>query len=428
VGPPLGAASAGKELRSGRPLIKREEEPLISVVIPCFNQERFLADAIESVLAQNRPAGEVIVVDDGSTDGSREVAAAFPGVIVDSQPNGGLAAARNRGIARSRGSFLVFLDADDRLLPNALEANLEALSSHHSAALAAGHCRIIDSRGEIVAEYPQRAGSGDLYLALVRGNFIAMPGTVMYRRSAIEKLGGFDSSVDAAADYDLYLRIALHFGMVVHSAVIGEYRRHDGNMSNNVPLMLASTLKVARRNRRHVQRIPGGREAYRAGLEFWREKYGSRLVHGALFALEERRFGDAFRTAVTLATYDRKRLWSVTRGARESNTVPFVVIPNGLTGGSSDDAASRAEVPRNSPEIVKLHPASTAPGVAFNVQPNGESALCLTCRNAPPDAIVMFDGQPLETTVGGPDIVTAIVPRDFFAAAGSFPVRLRTSR
>jgi glycosyltransferase involved in cell wall biosynthesis len=415
----VAAAPTGRELSRSA----AAGEALVSVVIPCHNQAGFLSEAIRSVHAQTLPAGEIIVIDDGSTDGSRAVAAGNAEVTVISQPQRGLAAARNRGLAESRGSFVVFLDADDRLLPEALRANLEQLAGHPSCALAAGHCRIIDGGGGVVAEYPQRVASGDLYLELAKGNFIAMPGTVMYRRSAVEKLGGFDSSVDAAADYDLYLRVALHFGIVVHASLIGEYRWHGGNMSNDPALMLAATLRVMRRNRRHLHKIPGGMNAYEAGLTFWKEKYGGRIGHEALFAMEQRRWKGALSSLSVLARYDRQRLWSVLRGARESNVVPFIV---GVATPPPSEVSPEGST--TLPQIVQLHPAGTQPGVAFNVQPNGESALCLRCRNVPSDAVVMFDGQPLETTVAAPDFVSALVPRDFFAAPGTYPVYLRSSR
>src|SRR5918997_500688 len=110
------------------------EEGLVSVVIPCYNQAHFLGEAIESVLSQTYPHFEVVVVDDGSTDNTQEVAARYPGVRYIRQENQGLAGARNAGIRRSNGSFLVFLDADDRLLPRALEAGLKALKEHPECA------------------------------------------------------------------------------------------------------------------------------------------------------------------------------------------------------------------------------------------------------------------------------------------------------
>src|SRR3712207_6844017 len=103
---------------------------LVSVVIPCYNQAHFLGEAIESDLGQTYPHFEVLVVDDGSTDNTQEVAAPYPGVRCIRQENQGLAAPRNTGIRHTKGTQLVFLDADDRLLPGALASGLYAPKEH----------------------------------------------------------------------------------------------------------------------------------------------------------------------------------------------------------------------------------------------------------------------------------------------------------
>jgi glycosyltransferase involved in cell wall biosynthesis len=106
----------------------RAEAGLVSVVIPCYNQARFLGEAIESVLSQSYRAFEVVVVDDGSTDNTSEVVARYAGadagVRLIRQENRGLAGARNRGLAEAEGEYVVFLDSDDRLLPDALQVGV----------------------------------------------------------------------------------------------------------------------------------------------------------------------------------------------------------------------------------------------------------------------------------------------------------------
>src|ERR1051325_1413095 len=123
------------------------EQPLISVIIPCYNQGHYLAQAIDSALDQLYPSLEVIVVDDGSTDGTPLVAASYPAVRLVRQPNSGLAAARNRGLADCRGTYVVFLDADDRLEPGALRAGASRLDSLPECAFVYGHVRLIDADG-----------------------------------------------------------------------------------------------------------------------------------------------------------------------------------------------------------------------------------------------------------------------------------------
>src|SRR5215211_9350661 len=100
------------------------EAGLVSVVIPCYNQAHFLGEAIESVLSQSYRNFEILVVDDGSTDNTSEVASRYERVRIVRQENRGLSGARNRGLREAKGEYVVFLDADDRLLPGALEASL----------------------------------------------------------------------------------------------------------------------------------------------------------------------------------------------------------------------------------------------------------------------------------------------------------------
>ena len=137
-----------------------ENTPLVSVIIPCYGQAHFLAETIESVLAQRYPHFEVVVIDDGSVDNTEEVALQWPRVRYVRQNNSGLAAARNTGLRRSLGDYVVFLDADDRLLPEALDAGLTAFAAHPESAFVVGHCRCITVDGMPLpkSEHPCVAG------------------------------------------------------------------------------------------------------------------------------------------------------------------------------------------------------------------------------------------------------------------------------
>src|SRR5262245_48924076 len=121
--------------------------PLVSIVIPCFKQGHFLGEAIESVLNQSYPNHEIIVIDDGSPDNTSQVASHYAGVRLIRQENQGLSAARNRGISESHGEFLVCLDADDRLLPGALESGLTCMSERPESELVFGRYRGIEADG-----------------------------------------------------------------------------------------------------------------------------------------------------------------------------------------------------------------------------------------------------------------------------------------
>jgi glycosyltransferase involved in cell wall biosynthesis len=220
----------------------------VSVVIPCYDQARFLPDAIGSVLAQAYPAYEIVVVDDGSPDDVREVVARFPGAHCLSQENRGLGAARNAGLEACSGELVVFLDADDRLLPEALSVGAETLSEHPETALVWGLNRPIDQDGRALGAVgavsnPHVPGYVE-YAELLERNVVGPPVGVMFRRSALVGAGGFSTALGGAEDYDMYLRLARSRAIYCHGSLIAEYRQHPGNMSRDQQLMLRNVLSV----------------------------------------------------------------------------------------------------------------------------------------------------------------------------------------
>jgi glycosyltransferase involved in cell wall biosynthesis len=252
----------------------------VSVIIPCYKQAGFLTDAIESVLGQTHPHIEVIVVDDGSPDDTSDVASRYPRVRCIRQENQGLSAARNTGIRESEGEFLVFLDADDRLTPKALESGVQHLRQCPSAAFVAGKHRNISIDGSPRPTVQKPHIDKDHYVELLRANCIgiACPATVMYRRAVFDDVHGFDTTVNAASDYDLYLRIARKFAISFHTDIVAEYRQHGNSMSNNHLLMsnhvakvLQSQLKEVSGNRRHE-------EACRTGIKVFEHLYRTTIV------------------------------------------------------------------------------------------------------------------------------------------------------
>ncbi|HXH06722.1 MAG TPA: glycosyltransferase, partial [Vicinamibacterales bacterium] len=232
---------------------------LVSIVIPCHQQARFVAEAVESALAQTWPAVEIIVVDDGSTDGSAEIVARrFPDVRIVRQPRSGVARARNRGLAEARGDFVVFLDADDRLLPAAVETGIAALARVPDAAFASGRFRLIAADGTPVRTKPDGRAPGDPYLALLQANHVSVPAAALFRRAPLVACGGFPAGLDAAADYALYLRLAARYPVAEHDEVVAEYRHHAGSMSRDAGRMLRDTLKAHAVERRRARARPGG--------------------------------------------------------------------------------------------------------------------------------------------------------------------------
>ncbi|HXE80331.1 MAG TPA: glycosyltransferase [Vicinamibacterales bacterium] len=253
--------------------------PPVSVVIPCFNQGRFLREALQSVRAQTVPPRQVVVVDDGSTDDTAEVARSFPGGDVEyvRQPNRGLASARNRGIEAATGEYLVFLDADDRLRPEAVAIGIRELEARPECAFVFGRCTRIDERGEPLPTAAPPPLDGDAYVALLRTNWIWTPAVVMFRRRACAPWLRFDPSMSASADYDLYLRIARHAPVHGHGQLVAEYRLHATSMSGDPAVMLRSTVRALNAQRRHL-RTDAERRACEEGLRSFRHYYGQQVA------------------------------------------------------------------------------------------------------------------------------------------------------
>jgi FkbM family methyltransferase len=261
-----------------------------------------LGEAIVSVLAQSYPRFEIIVVDDGSTDNTAEVARRYPGVRCVRQENRGLSGARNSGLARSEGEYVVFLDADDRLLPEALEVGVEQLGAHPQCAFVAGHCRPIAADGSLTMKWQQRRVEGDPYVELLRRCPIFVP-AVMYRRSVFETVGGFGTSLKAAEDYDLYYRTARNFPIHCHNTLVAEIRRHGTNMTNDFALMLKSNLSALRSQRPYVKKNKIYKEAYEAGVRYWQDAYGFLLAREMLAHIREREWKRAVHSMLVLLRY-----------------------------------------------------------------------------------------------------------------------------
>jgi hypothetical protein len=289
--------------------------PLVSVVIPCFNQAHFLAQAIESVLAQSYAEVEIVVVDDGSGDNTREVAARYPGVLCVSQPNRGVAAARNAGLAAGAAELLVFLDADDRLLPEAIEIGVEQLARDDVAAFVAGACRNVDAAAGPLPSATQPLVDRDHYVALLESCFIWSGSSVMYRRRVLEEAGGFDQRLSAGDDYKLYLEIARRHPVRCHDRVVTEYRRHGFNATRDPALILASQVRVLRSERRFASTRREAR-ALRAGIRRTRSEHGGALAAQTRALIHQRRWREAVRRGVVLARWHPGGVYAALRRPR----------------------------------------------------------------------------------------------------------------
>lgn len=249
--------------------------PLVTVVIPCFNQARFLPSAIASAERQSYPHVRTLVVDDGSIDGTSDVATEL-GVEVVRQPNSGLSGARNAGLARATGDFVIFLDADDELLDDAAQRGVDALRGSPAMTCAVGRCVGVDEQGRPLQAADQAIDATDLYRAWLQQNFVWTPAAAIFRRRALRQIGGFPGGVGPAADYAVYLALSRQKLVVDHGRPVAKYRQHDASMSRDARLMLRTTLEVLRRERRLL--APQYVAAHAHGVRNWRDWYGEQMV------------------------------------------------------------------------------------------------------------------------------------------------------
>jgi glycosyltransferase involved in cell wall biosynthesis len=263
----------------------------VSVVIPAYNAERYVAETIESVLAQTHAAREIIVVDDGSTDDTRRVLERFGDAIrYQHQPNGGPARARNAGIKVARGELIAFCDADDLWLPNKLELQLARLAERPKALLVHSLAYELNSEmGQRLLRTPEASDySGECFDRLFHGNRITFS-TVLVRKAALDEVGGFDESIRQASveDYDLLLRLAERYPLAVVARPLVDYRVHAANASSDPWQMIAAELGVLERalaRDLNIQRRIGRRAVARRlhdlhlGLAYWARDNGQRSL------------------------------------------------------------------------------------------------------------------------------------------------------
>lgn len=247
---------------------------LITVVIPCHNAEPYLAAAIESVLRQRGAAFEIVVVDDGSSDGSaRLVEERFPQVRLLRQANQGVAAARNRGIEQARGDWIAFLDADDLWADGKLQAQCRLLRSRPDCRLcytawhvwpsdgpapSAGFLRAALDRGRDAARW---AGpSGWIYRDLLR-ECAVWTSTVLVERSLVAAVGGFDTGLTIGEDWDLWLRASRETPILRIPEPFAFYRMHPASLTQRPPDRNYKHLVISRALSRWGYDSPDGSSA-----------------------------------------------------------------------------------------------------------------------------------------------------------------------
>lgn len=210
----------------------------ISVIMPAYNEESFLAEAVESVLAQSWRDFEFIILDDGSHDRTREIAQSYAlrdaRIRVESHPNMGIGPTLNRGFALAANPWVAMIQADDVMMPNRIERQLEFLAAHPELDVAAGWCKHIDSKGRVIARGESLLVTPEAIQKLYAANetVVVNSSTALVRKSAVLAVGGYRSQFRVNEDVDMWNRLLENgYKILVQPEYLVKYRIHAGSVS-----------------------------------------------------------------------------------------------------------------------------------------------------------------------------------------------------
>lgn len=220
----------------------KDDRGLVSVIIPVYNGDRYLSEAIESVLDQTYQRIEIIVIDDGSTDNTAKIAQRFKdNICYIYQSNSGAPSTRNRGLETAGGEFIAFLDADDFWSKNKLELQLGYLSQDPSIEIVSGYQQTIQLTGAIDEKYTfENISDPSMTLQL---------GAALFRKSVFEKVGKFNPELRYADDWDWFMRAReLGISLRMYQETVLFYRRHDRNLTNHKELDNHYTIRMLKKS------------------------------------------------------------------------------------------------------------------------------------------------------------------------------------
>jgi glycosyltransferase involved in cell wall biosynthesis len=222
--------------------------PKISVIIPAYNAEQTIRETLQSVQRQTFTDFELIVINDGSQDKTLEILHTIKDdrLKIFSYENGGLPAARNRGIERATGEFISFIDADDLWTPDKLELQFSALQQNPDAGVAYSWvvCRFEKGESVFFVNASSPIFAGNVYPNLLLGNFIGNGSNILVRRQVIESVGNFDTTLKSFEDWDFYLRLASLWPFVVVPQRHIIYRKTSASMTSKAKIMEEQGLRL----------------------------------------------------------------------------------------------------------------------------------------------------------------------------------------
>ena len=223
--------------------------PLVSIIIPAYNAEKTIRETIESVLNQTITDFELIVIDDGSQDSTLDIASSIQDhrIKVSSYPNAGPNHSRNRGFAQATGDYVSFLDADDLWTQDKLEAQMKALQANPEASVAYSWTNWMNEAGQFIRRGSYVSVSGNVYAKLLLVDFIESGSNPLIRKQALVEVGGFDESLLAAQDWDMWLRLAARYHFVAVPSAQVLYRVSANSWSSNIYRVEKASLQVIER-------------------------------------------------------------------------------------------------------------------------------------------------------------------------------------
>ncbi len=222
--------------------------PLVSIIIPTFNRADYLKKAIESAQQQTYPHTEIIVVNDGSTDGTADYLNQCQGITFINQENMGNAAARNRGLKIAKGKYIGFLDSDDQWLPEKCEEQVQYLEDHFTHAFVYSGTHFINDQDQIVGQRVLQHNEQTTYQCLFEKNRIISFSVSLIRKSALDDVGWLDEKLLQSTDYDLWLRLAKKYQFGYISKILTLYRLHDQNISGNLEGRIKAHLRTFKKH------------------------------------------------------------------------------------------------------------------------------------------------------------------------------------
>jgi glycosyltransferase involved in cell wall biosynthesis len=223
----------------------RAAVPLVSAVIPAYNAERYIAEAVDSVLGQTYPALECIAVDDGSTDGTTAVVRRFgSGVRLIEQPNAGPGAARNRGAAAASGEFLAFLDADDAWSPRRVERQMTALEQESDYGAVVCGTQVVDSHGRPLGVLEQSPDVTVRDMLTWRATLVSTGSNLLVERACFEAVGGFDEHIYGSEDWLMTFQLVAAGTLSAISDPLVHYRVHQANLSSSADRLETEMLRA----------------------------------------------------------------------------------------------------------------------------------------------------------------------------------------